>query len=1155
MVRTLSFFIIFFTTTTNAQLETNHWFFNGDRATVKPTGVTVVPPGSNGTDPYVSVGLVSSSMADAAGNLLFSTNGLAIFDRDQKVMPALPTFTNLGGNNAKVLIHPIPASTRYLVFYSQLNDPYTNNYNRSHKLKYAVVDMALNGGKGDVILYDQLIDSSTSPGFTIADGAQENDAWLIVHRHQTDSFYAYPLNGGGIGKTPVISKAGSNTIKQDYIFRDLTASYDGKMIAGYAYLRVPDIFAITYRFIEVFNFDAFSGRITNKIRTPRLSGYFNTNWSLEFSPDSRLLYTLTVSNISGLQPCGFGSGTLTQYNTCYTDTLDFWQYRVDLATVFNPCAPGVSWGQISMGADKKLHFPYAGVEVSQISHPNRLGESAGYQHDAYRLVQGNSRMVGTPRFNPVIMKKAVQNNIAYESGCFPEPYYFRVTNPRALNFSWNFGDPGSGTLNTSQQPAPAHIFSAPGRFVVRVSFFDPVSNQPQDMVDTIDVIDSGGRLLAAYAPDTTLCGGNNYITLRLRANNAIFHWYQLDGPNRKVNQYIQDTLRITSTGKWYVEMRQGSCNGCIKLDSITVRFANNNQPIEEERMLCPGVSITLGIPAISGATYQWNTRATTSYVSVNTPGVYTLQATYPGGCIYRDSIVVKSADKVSFGLRADTTLCDGEFLLLNPKLPNAVLSWQDGSTAPTYLVKTGGWYWVKASFDQGCSARDSIQVNYIPATKPNLGEDASLCTGDSLMLQTGIAGAYQWSTGDTTAAINVKNTGLYWLKINNGACVLADSISVVFQPPPAFSLGADTMLCPGTTLLLSPGVINATYRWQDGSNSATYLLNKPGSYRVQITRNQCSSADSILVQYHSLPALSLGPDVSFCNGDSIMLNAGPGYSSYVWNTGSTAATIFVKAQGMYSIAATNIAGCTARDTLNVANVWPLPIVTIAGKEYVCAGETQTLSAGTFADYLWQDGSTTATYTSFTPGNYSVQVTDTKGCKAMDTHAIKSIKQPPSKFLSGDSAICSYETIVLKANARFARYLWNTGAQSSTIEVNKQGAFWLEATDTLQCTGRDTINILAKECIAGFFAPTAFTPNGDGLNDEFKPLLYGQVVKYGFTVYDRWGELVFQSTDHQRGWDGTVKQVKQPGNVYVWVCNYQFEGGVEQVEKGSVLLVR
>jgi PKD repeat protein len=890
MFRALSLFLIFFTTAAYGQLETNHWFYNWDRASVKPTGVTVVQPGANGEN-TITVEMSSSSMADSAGNLLFSCNGFTIFDRDQQIMPALKADVNLGGNYEKVLIQPIPATTRYLVFYSGVNYHDPDIYNRSFSLKYAIVDMSLNGGKGDVVSYNTLIDSLASPGYTIAEGPQENEAWLLVHRYRTDSFYAWPLNGGGIGNTPVISKAGTNVFKDDYIFRDLTASYDGKMVAGYVYLRTPDIFATTYRFIEVFNFDAGSGRLTNKIRSPRYSGYFETNWSLEFSPDSRLLYSLTIANIYGLQPCGFGSGTLTQFNPCYTDTLDFWEYRTTLASVFNFCYPGVAWGQVAMGADKKLHFPFSGVVVSQIHHPNRLGSSAGYEYDAYELVVGNSMIIGTPHFNPVIMKKAVQNNIVYDGGCYPNPYYFKVTNPRAQNFSWNFGDPGSGSANTSLLPNPAHVFSAPGKYVVKVSFFDPVSNQPQNLVDTIDVMDPGKRLLAPMPADTTLCGGDNLLTLRLRANNAIFHWYQLDGAGRKVNRVISDTLRIATTGKWYVEMRPGSCNGCILLDSITVRFANNTEPLEQERFICTGQSIMLGMPNSPGVQYSWNTGATTSTITVSSPGIYSLLATYPGGCIYRDSTLVKAADKVSFGLPADTTLCEGEVLLLNPGLPDANLVWQDGTNASTYLVEAEGKYWVKINFGAGCTASDSIQVHYVPANKPYLGEDTLLCQGDSLVLKTDITGTWLWSTGAATPAITVKNSGLYWLRINNGACVLADSISVTFNPPPAAGLGPDTALCPASTLLLSPAVSNATYLWQDGSTGATYRVSMPGSYRVQITQGPCTTADTIQVQYYTLPPLNAGPDISLCAGDSALLNAGPGFSQYTWSTGSNAPAV------------------------------------------------------------------------------------------------------------------------------------------------------------------------------------------------------------------------------------------------------------------------
>lgn len=90
---------------------------------------------------------------------------------------------------------------------------------------------------------------------------------------------------------------------------------------------------------------------------------------------------------------------------------------------------------------------------------------------------------------------------------------------------------------------------------------------------------------------------------------------------------------------------------------------------------------------------------------------------------------------------------------------------------------------------------------------------------------------------------------------------------------------------------------------------------------------------------------------------------------------------------------------------------------------------------------------------------------------------------------------------------------------------------------------------------GFYVPNAFTPNNDGRNDVFKPMIFGNVVHYSFVIYNRFGQKVFESTDLTRGWDGNFHGTNSPGDIFVWSCVYQFAGENVENKKGSVTLVR
>jgi len=169
--------------------------------------------------------------------------------------------------------------------------------------------------------------------------------------------------------------------------------------------------------------------------------------------------------------------------------------------------------------------------------------------------------------------------------------------------------------------------------------------------------------------------------------------------------------------------------------------------------------------------------------------------------------------------------------------------------------------------------------------------------------------------------------------------------------------------------------------------------------------------------------------------------------------------------------------------------------------------------------------------------------------------ISALLDVPAGFLPPDTAVCSYGSIVIKSAPGYKNYYWNTNSMTPNITITSPGEYWLQVTDNNNCVGKDTIIVVPKECMKGFFVPNAFTPNNDGKNDLFKPLLFGTVKKYSFIIYNRWGAVVFESSNHRTGWDGALKGIKQNSGVFVWLCRYQIEGEVEKIEKGTVTLIR
>jgi gliding motility-associated-like protein len=110
-------------------------------------------------------------------------------------------------------------------------------------------------------------------------------------------------------------------------------------------------------------------------------------------------------------------------------------------------------------------------------------------------------------------------------------------------------------------------------------------------------------------------------------------------------------------------------------------------------------------------------------------------------------------------------------------------------------------------------------------------------------------------------------------------------------------------------------------------------------------------------------------------------------------------------------------------------------------------------------------------------------------------------------------------------------------------------------DKNNCTDRDTLVVTQKDCLEGLYVPSAFSPNGDGINEVFKPILLGDIQSFSFQIFNRWGQLVFKTSQPGAGWDGRVGANKQDNNMFVWSCIYQLYGQPVQKRRGTVMLVR
>jgi gliding motility-associated-like protein len=251
----------------------------------------------------------------------------------------------------------------------------------------------------------------------------------------------------------------------------------------------------------------------------------------------------------------------------------------------------------------------------------------------------------------------------------------------------------------------------------------------------------------------------------------------------------------------------------------------------------------------------------------------------------------------------------------------------------------------------------------------------------------------------------------------------------------------------------------------------------------------------------------------------------------------------------------NIARETACSRPGVS-VYANPIVSLGKDSILCQGGDKILNAGQdYSQYVWNDGSTNATLTVTKPGKYWVAVTDQHGCMASDTTEISAIALPPSGFLAHDTVFCQFSKFTIQPSQTYDNYLWSDLSTGPSLTIYQPGTYRLQVTDSNHCTGTDSIVITEKQCLEDIIVPNAFTPNGDGKNELFRPIVLENLSAYRFAVYDRWGEMVFETSEILRGWDGKFRGAASPTGVYVWYCQYQPNGQVEKVKKGTVVLIR
>jgi gliding motility-associated-like protein len=440
--------------------------------------------------------------------------------------------------------------------------------------------------------------------------------------------------------------------------------------------------------------------------------------------------------------------------------------------------------------------------------------------------------------------------------------------------------------------------------------------------------------------------------------------------------------------------------------------------------------------------------------------------------------------------------------------------------------------------------------------------------------------------GSYSVAYNIPASGCQLAGSNNASITISSTVTPVtgfsYTTPVCSNAASQSPIL--TTGFTTGGTFSSTAGLS--INSTTGVINvaasTPGSYSVayNIAANGCQLAGSnnasITISSTVTPVTGFSYTTPVCSNAanqsptlvSGFTTGGTFSSTAGLSINSTTGVINVAAStpGSYSVAynipanGCQIAGSNSAN-ININLTPGAPVVTNGS---LCGAGQVNLSASGQGILNWYSDAGLAnqvnTGSLYQPilsnsSTFYVQANN-NGCLSPVSAVTATIHEIPAKPELGPSqSLCPGDRITLNAG-NYASYNWSTLATTPTLTVTNPGLYYVVVGNGTGCTQSDSVNILAGQNCEDIYFPTAFSPNGDGQNDQFGPLgNVAAVSDYTLIIYNRFGELVFRSNSVYGKWDGRYKSLLTPNTNYVWFCNYRFQGGAIRQKKGNLLLIK
>jgi gliding motility-associated-like protein len=439
---------------------------------------------------------------------------------------------------------------------------------------------------------------------------------------------------------------------------------------------------------------------------------------------------------------------------------------------------------------------------------------------------------------------------------------------------------------------------------------------------------------------------------------------------------------------------------------------------------------------------------------------------------------------------------------------------------PTYVYPSGGTKKVTFVVTNSVGCVDTLTKNIDILTRPPLTlsfKDTLICTGDSVQLHATGDGTFTWTPAANIVNANTPDptvfppsTTPYFVRLDYQGCIANDTVNINVVPFVSVVAMADTTICETDTLRLSAVTNGLKYLWSNPTtlNNPTLLqptahpVDRPTVYTLTSSIGHCSAKDSVTVTLVPYPVANAGKDTIICYRTQAQLNGTTDGSSFSWSPASTLS--------------------------DAASLTPIAI---------------------------PKGTTAYILTAF----------DTRGCPKPGRDTVLVVMNPEVFAFAGrDTAVVVGQTLQFNASGG-VNYSWSPATALSNASIaNPKGVYngsfdsiryALTVTDSIGCEDEATVLVKIFRTAPKIFVPTAFTPNGDGKNEYVAPIAVGITKLDYFRIFNRWGQLVFETTVNGRGWDGKISGQLQSTGTYVWIVRGTDFTGKVVFDKGTVTLIR